>query len=91
MDYKEWIIRERKIRATLLSNSIEILNKSICRVCEDCDEICLCHETNCPNCGSPRVYSKQVQNLDEVVKNGNRIRCRFRYERINWNMETLEK
>jgi len=83
MDYEEWIGRERRIRSTLLMNSAEIRNNGICRICKECSEICLCHEINCPNCGSNQVAAQQVNDLENEVHSGNRIRCRFRFEKMN--------
>lgn len=83
MDYEEWIGRERRIRATLLMSSAEIRNSGICRICKDCVEICLCHETTCPNCGSDQIVAQQVNDLKKEVQSGNRIRCRNRFENLN--------
>jgi len=83
MDYKEWIDRERKIRSKLLMSSPEIKNKSICRACKDCGEICLCHEINCPNCGGSKIVDHQFYDVEKEVLSGNRIRCRFRFKNID--------
>lgn len=90
MNYEEWIGRERRIRSTLLMSSAEINNKGICRICKDCSEICLCHETNCPNCGGSQIVAQQVNDVEREVQSGNRIRCRFRFGKMN-QIEKQEK
>ena len=82
MDYEAWIGRERKIRSTLLMNVPEIKNNSICRVCKDCGEICLCHEINCPNCGGREIGDQQFNDVEKEVLSGRRIRCQFRFKNI---------
>jgi hypothetical protein len=82
MDYAEWIGRERRIRSTLLMSSAEIKNSGICRICEDCGEICLCHETNCPNCGGGKIVDHHFCDIEKEVLCGSRIRCRFRFKNI---------
>jgi hypothetical protein len=80
--YEQWIARERKIRSALLMDSDQIRNSGICRTCHDCDEICLCHETVCPNCGGTQVADRKVRNLEREVRSRHRIRCRLRFEKI---------
>ena len=82
MDYEEWISRERRIRKALLMSSPEIKNKGICRMCQDCGEICLCHEINCPNCGGSKIVDQQFNDVEREILSGNRIRCRFRFKNI---------
>ncbi len=82
MDYEEWIGRERKIRVSLLMSSPEIQNKGICRVCQDCAEVCLCHELTCPNCGSREIVDQQFNDVVKEVLSVSRIRCRLRFNNI---------
>ena len=82
MDYEEWIGRERRIRSTLLMSSPEIQNKRICRVCQDCGEVCLCHELTCPHCGSIEIVDQQFNDVEKEVLSRSRIRCRLRFKNI---------
>ena len=70
MDYEEWISRERRIRLTLLMSSPEIKNESISRVCEDCGEVCLCHELSCPNCGGSKIINQQIKDIERELLDG---------------------
>lgn len=80
MDYLHWIERERRIRLKLLLQSQEIADKGLFRICRNCDEVCLCHETGCPNCGGLTIGELSVPR-DEIVC-GWRIRCHLRFKLI---------
>ncbi len=80
MDYHRWIERERRLRVKLLMQSPEIARKGVFRVCRDCDEVCLCHEAACPNCGGSAIEETPVER--EEVARGLRIRCRLRFSKI---------
>ena len=82
MDYEEWIGREHKIRSSLLLSSSDIQNKGICRVCQDCGEVCLCHEITCPNCGGNEIMQEQSENIESEIISGRRIRCQLRFKKI---------
>lgn len=77
MDYSTWIDRERRARAKILKTSLGSADASY-RICLDCDEVCLCHEDECPNCGSKRVSFEKV---DQGSLEG-RIRCWKRFEML---------
>jgi RNA polymerase subunit RPABC4/transcription elongation factor Spt4 len=78
MDYHFWIDRERRVRAKILKSSPLAIDSSY-RVCLDCDEVCLCHEDICPNCGSTKTEFQEVEK-SSLAK---RIRCKQRYKKIN--------
>jgi len=80
IEYNEWIKRERRIRFKLLRDSPVIREKKTYTVCQDCGEICLCHEETCPNCNSNRIEQQKVDDGEAV--SGERIRCRFRFENL---------
>lgn len=80
MDYEEWIGREKRIRIKLLRDSPVIREKRLYRVCQNCDEICLCHEQACPNCNSNNIVQEKLN--DAELLGGERIRCRFRFEHL---------
>ena len=79
-NYNEWINRERRIRIRLLRDSPVIRETKTCSVCQDCGEICLCHEIACPNCNSDKVIQQKVSNV--VEEGAGHIRCRFRFEQL---------
>jgi len=81
MDYNDWIDRERRIRLKILKDSPVIRNSGIYRVCNDCGEVCLCHEQSCPNCNGRSIKEELINNIDEEI--GRRIRCMFRFEQIS--------
>jgi|ETNmetMinimDraft_35_1059890.scaffolds.fasta_scaffold104518_2 hypothetical protein len=80
MNYDEWINRERKIRISLLLNSPLIQKTDTYRTCENCGEICLCHEDFCPNCNANNVIQKKISKTDLI--SGEYIRCSFRYANL---------
>lgn len=82
MNYEEWIGRERRIRTKLLAGSPVILEKRLYPVCQNCGEICLCHEETCPNCNSSNIAQEKLNNIETEVLSGKRIRCAFRFERL---------
>jgi hypothetical protein len=79
MKYKKWIERERSIRKTLLLQSSVVRRTNNFRVCLICKEVLLCHETNCPNCGSENVIIEKIDILTNKVDIMSRIRCKLRY------------
>jgi uncharacterized OB-fold protein len=84
MDYDEWISRERKVRTKLLTSSTVMREKKIYRLCQDCGEVCLCHEETCPNCNCNNiVQGKLDDDIEAEVLSGKRIRCIFRFEHLN--------
>lgn len=83
MDYEEWIARERKIRLRILQNSREIRQTGVHRVCLNCEELCLCHEEACPNCGGEAIGERRIDQAQDFSGLGNRIRCRQRFDQLN--------
>ena len=79
MNYDEWIKRERKIRIKILKSSLIIQKEHIYRVCQDCEEICLCHEDSCPNCSSFNI-KEQIIKDDYFIFN--KIRCQKRFKKL---------
>ena len=80
LNYEEWVSRERRIRIKILKDSPVIRERGILCACDNCGEVCLCHEQNCPNCNSCNIIEKQIDGLDaEMCK---RIRCHFRFEHL---------
>jgi hypothetical protein len=82
VDYKDWIGRERRLRRKILMDSAVIREKGICRICKECGEICLCHELTCPNCNCKDIIEDKFDNIKAEILNGNRIRCKFRFEKL---------
>jgi hypothetical protein len=78
--YNKWIEHQRKFRINLLNSSPEIKNTKIYRVCQDCDEICLCHEMNCPNCGSDVIIPTKINDIEGEVGSLKRMRCLKRFK-----------
>jgi RNA polymerase subunit RPABC4/transcription elongation factor Spt4 len=58
----------------------EAREKGIYRVCQDCNEICLCAEETCPNCGGS-VITKVKLGVENLL-DGAKIRCKMRYEAL---------
>lgn len=80
MDYQDWIERERRYRIQLLKDWPEARDHGIFRVCQACDEICLCAEEVCPNCGGKEIT--RVNLGIERGLDGTKIRCKLRYEAL---------
>lgn len=80
MDYQDWIERERRYRIRLLRDWPEARDLGLFRVCQVCDEICLCAEELCPNCGSPQIQKVRL-NLNRLF-DGKQIRCEKRYKTL---------
>jgi uncharacterized OB-fold protein len=77
MHYDQWIQREKRVRAELLKASPSSKD-GVFRICEDCGEVCLCHEDKCPNCNS-----FHIENCRLSVKDiSERIRCQYRYTQL---------
>lgn len=82
VNYDSWINRERRIRLKILSRPPVVAGRAVYRVCQDCGEVCLCHEPACPNCNSVAVTEQEVEDLEAETGRGERIRCRHRFERL---------
>ncbi len=80
MDYPEWIERERKIRSVFLKVAPTIKGKKTYRVCQNCGEICLCHEEACPNCNSVNICAAKIDNAGILPEE--RIRLKYRFEKL---------
>ncbi len=81
MDYEDWISRERKIRISILKDSLRHSRNPVIRICQECGEICLCHESRCPNCNSSEIKEQSLVNLD-TESWSKRIRCQHRYAHL---------
>jgi len=79
MKYYIWIEREKKVREKLLKSARQLDSDCMFKTCQDCGEICLCHEKVCPNCNSERII---LQLLEDSRIISERIRCRYRYNRL---------
>jgi hypothetical protein len=79
--YSEWLARERRFRIKLLESSPVIRNSGELRVCTKCEEICLCHENNCPNCNSDSIEQRKIE-IDDMSFIKKRIRCKYRYQNL---------
>jgi len=79
--YEEWIARERRLRLLLLQRSPVIKESGILHICQDCGEVCLCHEETCPDCNSTNIGEAPL--FDLTAEAENRFRCRYRYSRLN--------
>ena len=82
MDYERWIRRERRIRGRILRDSRMVRERGMCRICGDCEEICLCHEEWCPNCGSENLGQGRVENVAAELAEGARISCKRRFDHL---------
>ena len=87
MNYEDWIKRERRIRIEILFSSPDVRERNIFRTCFECEEICLCHETNCPNCNSSDIRSVKIVYNDKDKMLKERIRCNYRFIIIKQNKE----
>lgn len=83
MDYQVWIARERRYRIKLLRDWPEARDEGIYRVCQTCDEICLCAEATCPNCGSTEIDKMKLGPTH--LLDASRIRCKKRYRALFTN------
>jgi hypothetical protein len=88
LNYSEWIERERRIRVRILQSSPLVRDGKVFRVCQACEEICLCHEEVCPNCNSLEIKDVKLvfldtNNLKESKYILSRIRCLFRFQSIS--------
>ena len=80
MEYKKWIERERRVRISILKDSHKNLKTKTYRICQNCSEICLCHEETCPNCNYEKIIEEWIDNIDSVVYS--RIRCAYRFDHL---------
>lgn len=77
MDYQRWIERQRRYRLKTLAQSPQAAHGAF-RLCGDCGEACLCHETACPNCGGADIaWGSLPGGLAEAA---GRVRCRLRFQ-----------
>jgi len=88
MDYAQWIERERRLRVRLLMQSPDIRRRGVFKVCRDCKEVCLCHETICPNCGKGSVGEIRMDRAE--VARGERIRCHWRFDNLEHKQEAQD-
>jgi len=79
MNYEEWIKREKKIRIKILKSSPVIQKEHLYRVCQECEEICLCHEEICPNCNSQNIQLKVILEEENILS---KIRCKERFKKL---------
>jgi hypothetical protein len=82
MDYKSWILRERKIRSRLLTQYHEQEKNQNLRICTNCDEILMCYEKICPNCGQNKIRKIKYKHDEFLCAIKNRIRCIDRFDRV---------
>jgi hypothetical protein len=80
-DYRHWINRERRLRRKILQNGPLIRESPVFRVCQDCAEICLCHEDRCPNCNSGNIQRELLTQYQDGIPES-RIRCEFRFKNL---------
>lgn len=80
MDYDAWIERERRIRTNLLMASPLVDGRRTYRVCQDCFELCLCHEETCPNCNAENIVQETL--AEHQLRLEQHIRCRSRFARL---------
>ena len=80
MNYDQWIARERRIRVKILMQSPLQKERYIYRVCNNCNEICICYEERCPNCNSDKIIQKRFN--EKKVGIDENIRCRYRYDHL---------
>ena len=69
-----------RIRQRILTNSPVFQVHKRYRVCQDCAEICLCHELRCPNCDCTTITEQSLP--DGEVFAAARYRCRFRFDHL---------
>ena len=80
MEYQEWIARERRYRIKLLQDWPEARYEGIYRVCQSCEEVCLCAEITCPNCGGSDICKEKQSPV--FLLDSTRIRCKKRYQTL---------
>ena len=88
MDYNEWIQRERRFRIKILKDSPFVRKYSKIRTCNECKEICLCHEEKCPHCGCKDISEQKISLKNKKLEK--RIRCVSRFNHMqreqNWTV-----
>lgn len=82
MEWEGWIQSERRIRLKVLSSSPAIQETRAYRTSTGCGEICLCHETACPNCNGGDIAEETLEDVASDVLSGRRIRFRYRFEHV---------
>jgi hypothetical protein len=80
MDYDQWIERQRCYRLKTLAQAPEVAARGLLRLCADCGEVCLCHETSCPNCGGQA--SPPARLAGGLAEAAGRIRCLKRFAEL---------
>ena len=91
LNYQEWIERERRVRIKILQSSPVIQKDRVCRICNECEEICLCHEEACPNCNASNIDERK---LDFEVDDGiikDRIRCEYRFTHLSDEQNSMSR
>ena len=78
MDYDQWIERQRRFRLKALAQAPEVAAGGVFRLCARCGEVCLCHETACPNCGSDGIAPARL--AGGLAEAAGRIRCLGRFK-----------
>lgn len=82
MEYDIWITRERRLRLQFLRDSHVIQEHHIYRMCQNCDEVVLCHEETCPNCLSQNIMEQRIEGFNDDMELMKKIRCFKRYEKL---------
>ena len=80
MRYASWVEREQRFRWKILQSSPMISKDNIYPTCQDCGELCLCHEEKCPNCNSTNIIQQQLGKIGKDELRRTRIRCKHRYD-----------
>ncbi|CAB5084005.1 hypothetical protein D3OALGA1CA_429 [Olavius algarvensis associated proteobacterium Delta 3] len=81
MNYADWICRERRLRVQILKGAPQVASSGNVRICQNCGEICLCHEITCPNCGDKNIKPRNLPGWEREYHR--RIRCALRYKKMN--------
>ena len=82
MQYENWIERERQFRWKILQSSPRVRNNNTYLICQECGELCLCHEEKCPNCNSIDILEQQLGEISKEALKKTRIRCKYRYNQL---------
>jgi hypothetical protein len=82
MQYDRWLKRQQQFRIKILESSPTIRITGIYSICQDCGEVCLCHEESCPNCNSNNIKQQVLKELDRNGLIQKRIRCRYRFNKL---------
>ena len=82
MNYDDWIERERVFRISLILQSPFYQQTKNVRLCRLCKEVLLCHEECCPNCGSNEIDVENISDREDILLNGDYIRCKLRFKSL---------